>query len=231
MKLFELYLTLQQFYRQKGKMISGDDENDSIQAEKTWMQQHCKISPSPYHRWFILAVAKWLDIALFKAIKRILRAVELDNLQAVDELVCYTSSAVDLRTVLAQLRTFWLQLRWPDAETAYVFISRILDDVCRAAVFYAEKMCGKVERLQQHVGPGGLHYTREQCFAVNNVDFVLGVIKPLVLELGTPEVLQELEAQNGGLVADACKKTIKTLVRNAVENVENQILQVGIFYY
>ena len=40
------------------------------------------------------------------------------------------------------------------------------------------------------------------------------------------DVLETLEAENGGLVADACKKTVKTMLRNAVENVENQILQV-----
>ena len=40
------------------------------------------------------------------------------------------------------------------------------------------------------------------------------------------EVIAKIEELNGGLVADACRKTIKTLVRNAAENVENQILQV-----
>ena len=115
-------------------------------------------------------------------------------------------------------------------------------------------MCGKVERLQQissnlHHGssttssaaaantttsssPYGrgfpnLYYSKEQCFAVNNIDYVLQVINPLVLELGMSDVLETLEAENGGLVADACKKTVKTMLRNAVENVENQILQVG----
>lgn len=53
------------------------------------------------------------------------------------------------------------------------------------------------------------------------------VINPLVLELGMSEVLETLEAENGGLVADACKKTVKTMLKNAVENVENQILQVS----
>ena len=38
--------------------------------------------------------------------------------------VLHTSSAVDIRTVIGQIETFWRQLRWPDAETAYVFISR-----------------------------------------------------------------------------------------------------------
>ena len=78
-----------------------------------------------YHRWFIRAVAKWLDMALSKAIGRIVRAVELDDLRrTVDDLVLHTTSAVDIRTVIGQIETFWRQLRWPDAETAYVFISR-----------------------------------------------------------------------------------------------------------
>ena len=43
----------------------------------------------------------------------------------------HTSSAVHIRIVFGQLRTFWNQLAWPDAETAYVFVSRILDDICK----------------------------------------------------------------------------------------------------
>ena len=78
-----------------------------------------------YHKWFIRAVAKWLDMALAKAIGRIVKAVEIDDLKrTVDDLVPHTSSAVDIRTVIGQIETFWRQLRWPDAETAYVFISR-----------------------------------------------------------------------------------------------------------
>ena len=42
----------------------------------------------PYYSWFLKAVAKWLDIALFKAVQRILKAVELDDLsQPVDDMV------------------------------------------------------------------------------------------------------------------------------------------------
>ena len=41
-----------------------------------------------YYTWFLKAVAKWLDIALFKAVQRILKAVELDDLsKPVDEMV------------------------------------------------------------------------------------------------------------------------------------------------
>ena len=61
----------------------------------------------------------------------------------VDQLVKHTSSAVDIQTVFGQVATFWHQLSWPDSETSYVFVSRMLDDVCKSAIFYAEKMCSK----------------------------------------------------------------------------------------
>ena len=60
-----------------------------------------------------------------------------------DQLVRHTNSAVDIRTVFGQIATFWHQLSWPDPETSYVFVSRMLDDVCKSAIFYAEKMCAK----------------------------------------------------------------------------------------
>ena len=107
-----------------------------------------------FHSWFIRAVAKWLDMALYKAMGRIVRAVRLDNLQHVDEMSHHSSSAVDVRTILSQIRTFWGQLSWPDSETSYVFISRIMDDVCRAVIFYAEKMCAKAEQQKKILSLG-----------------------------------------------------------------------------
>jgi BAI1-associated protein 3 len=223
-RLFEFYLALQQFY-------------DSYRSQK---EEAAAATSFSYHKWFIRAVAKWLDIALFKAIGRITKAVELDDLRkTVDDLVMHTPSAIDISTVFDQIKTFWRQLQWPDAETAYVFISRILDDVCRAAVFYAERMCAKVERVQRirmqerdddhedvQNGSTRLEIGTEQCFATNNMDYVLQVMSPLADDLGMGDVLQRLEACHGGLVADACRKTVRTLVKNAVENVENQIHHV-----
>ncbi len=50
-----------------------------------------------------------------------------DDLEPVDELVKHSSSAVDIKTVLIQIKTFWQQLDWPDTEASYAFISKILD--------------------------------------------------------------------------------------------------------
>ena len=45
-------------------------------------------------------------------------------------------------------------------------------------------------------------------------------------DLGVNEILANLENLHGGLVADACKKTINVLVKNSVEILENQIMEI-----
>ena len=70
-------------------------------------------------------------------------------------------------------------------------------------------------------------FTIEQCHAINNIEFVLQSIRPFVNELKVPDILAKIEESNGGLVADACRKTIQVLIENAIENVENQIINVS----
>ena len=110
--LFELYLSLQEFSKLGQDLFKGT-------ARPTEMSNN--------HTWFNRAVARWLDIALYKAMERITKAVEIDELAPVDEFVKHSSSAVDIKTVLVQIKTFWQQLSWPDVEASYAFISKILD--------------------------------------------------------------------------------------------------------
>ena len=56
-----------------------------------------------FYVWFATAVCRWLDIALYKAMIRIGRAIALDSLQPVDSLVKFSSSAVDTVTVFYQV--------------------------------------------------------------------------------------------------------------------------------
>lgn len=101
-----------------GREIFSAEESQSIYPILEFLDNYT---------WFNKAVARWLDIALYKAMQRIIKAVEIDDLEPVDELVKHSSSAVDIRTVLMQIKTFWKQLSWPDVEASYAFISKILD--------------------------------------------------------------------------------------------------------
>ena len=52
---------------------------------------------------------------------------------------------------------------------------------------------------------------------------VAGPSASLAADLGMGDALAGIEARHGGLVADACKKTARTIVRNAAESVEHQV--------
>lgn len=96
--------------------------------------EHMKVQN--YYNWFRSGVAHWLDIAVYKALKRIDRAIEIDSLQAVDNNVQYTSSAVDTLSTFYQIKVFWTQLAWPDVEGSYTFIAKIIDVSLRNCFYF-----------------------------------------------------------------------------------------------
>lgn len=56
-----------------------------------------------YYTWFVPGVVRWLDIAAYKALQRIEKAVELDNFVPVDRTVQYSSSAIDTMAIFHQV--------------------------------------------------------------------------------------------------------------------------------
>ena len=115
-----------------------------------------------------------------------------------------------------------------------------MDDLCKAAIFYGDRMCQKVEQChhnqtlerslnscnQENVVVEHLHFTLQQCHALNNIVFILQSVHSFPKDLGENSIISKIEEANGELVADACRNTIGVLVKNAIEDVENQILQV-----
>lgn len=89
--LFELYLIMQRF------VVLGSD---------LCPMEHEAFPIRHFHRWFHGGVSQWLDIAVFKALQRIEKAVELDSLIPVDSTVRYSSSAVDTLTIFYQVRKY-----------------------------------------------------------------------------------------------------------------------------
>lgn len=110
--LFELYLAIQRFVSLGNGLCPTECDSFLIKN---------------FHQWFHGGVAQWLDIAVYKALQRIEKAVELDQLHNVNETDKYSSSAVDTLTIFYQVKVFWQQLNWPDVEGCYTFIAKIID--------------------------------------------------------------------------------------------------------
>jgi hypothetical protein len=61
---------------------------------------------APIETWFESVADRWMDIALFKARICIGKAVQLDNLQTVDNIVKHSTSAVDAVSIFYSVIQF-----------------------------------------------------------------------------------------------------------------------------
>ncbi|KAJ8364130.1 hypothetical protein SKAU_G00129610 [Synaphobranchus kaupii] len=112
-----------------------------------------------FHEWFKISIHMWLQIVHEKSCDRIHRAVEVDQLEPVHNLAKHSTSAVDVTTCFNQVQKFWAELSWPDSAGAFIFVTRLTDDICSAAVLYSELIKRKVERSQ--LGQGNKNLTSQ----------------------------------------------------------------------
>ncbi|XP_033214634.1 protein unc-13 homolog 4B isoform X2 [Belonocnema kinseyi] len=218
--LFELYLALQR-YAALGHVLCAEG------LEYTKIQN--------YYDWFRDGVAHWLDIAVYKALKRIGRAVDFDTLQPVDSTVQYSSSAVDTLTIFYQIKVFWTQLAWPDIEGSYTFIAKIIDDICKCSIAYADKMAKKAEQvteIEQDSSNNSSVYERKfevsnaWCFAINNIDYIRTSIVPLANDLGMQGIVDALGENKPEQEAERCKQTLQLIIDNATDSVKDKIIDL-----
>ncbi|CAK9823698.1 Protein unc-13 homolog 4B [Anthophora retusa] len=217
--LFGLYLALQR-YVALGQILCAEGEIEGMKVQS-------------YHEWFRAGVAHWLDIAVYKTLKRIDRAVEFDTLQAVDNTVQYSSSAVDTLTIFYQIKVFWTQLAWPDVEGSYTFIAKIIDDICKCSVAYADKMAKKAElttELEQlsesSVYEKRFFVSTAWCFAINNIDYIRTSIGPLANDLGLQSIVDALAEKKTQEEAYRCQQTLQLIIDNATDTVKNKIIDL-----
>ncbi|XP_018793043.1 PREDICTED: protein unc-13 homolog 4B [Bactrocera latifrons] len=205
--LFELYLVLKRFVS-LGRSICTN----------------CELALDKFYSWFMPGVTHWLDISIVKALSRIDKAIELDQLQAVDDTVKYSSSAVDTLAIFYQIKIFWHQLDWPDIEGSYTFVAKIIDDVCRCCVFYSKRMSRHVE--SQTTENDLFIVSAEWCFAINNIDYIRQSLPTFITELEIDGLIKKISDFRTNLDADRCASTINSLIENALDTQKNQILEL-----
>ncbi|XP_075222315.1 C2 and C2B_Munc13-like domain-containing protein staccato isoform X2 [Lycorma delicatula] len=213
--LFTLYLDLQRFSILGTGLCPGDMEGLRIKK---------------FHFWFHRGVAQWFDIAVCAAMRCVNKAVELDKLtpeenSSNDKI---SSSPIDTLTIFYQIRLFWKQLAWPDVEGCYTFVAKIMDDICRCSVFYADMMSKKVDNLghTETVYEKKFEVTNEWCLAINNIDYVRKHIRPFAKELGIEDIIKALADFRSPTEAERCKETLELVIDNAVETVQSKILDL-----
>ncbi|KRF80897.1 uncharacterized protein Dvir_GJ14122, isoform E [Drosophila virilis] len=208
--LFEVYLVLKRYN------ILGQS-----------LCPNCKLEMTEFYQWFERGVTHWLDISIIKALNRIQKAIDLDQLHAVDETVKYSSSAVDTLAIFYQIKIFWQQLDWPEIEGSYTFVAKIVNDICRCCVFYAQRMSRRVETITKLEDNEEMFIlSQEWCLAINNMDYIRQSLPSFIKELGADDVIRRIGEYRTNLEAERCSDTIKAVIDNALDTQRNQIVEM-----
>lgn len=102
--MFELFLIIQGIVKIGATLFENDDAFETFPLRK-------------FYTWFFPGVVRWLDIAAFKALQRIDKAVELDDFSPVDSTVQYSSSAIDTMAIFHQVSVILMFERRRRAKT------------------------------------------------------------------------------------------------------------------
>lgn len=129
---------------------------------------------------------------------------------------------------LFQVKVFWEQLNWPDVESCYTFIAKIIDDICRCCIFYADKMSTKVDGMGdvQDIYEKKFIVTNEWCLAINNIDYVRETLEPFTQDLGMENIIQKISDIKSPLESQRCQHTLENVIANAIDTVKNKIIEL-----
>lgn len=64
------------------------------------------------------------------------------------------------------------------------------------------------------------------CLAVNNIDYIKRSIRPFVDDLGLTQLMDSLAQYKSDIDAERCKKTLELVVDNAIDTVNNKIIDL-----
>ncbi|XP_071479475.1 protein unc-13 homolog D-like [Diadema antillarum] len=206
--LFSLYLAI------KGFQAAGDRE------------YRLDLKTQEFHTIFKKIVEQWFDLASRKAKARIQKAVEVDEVRLVDNMVKHSSSAVDVTTTFAQIKEFWSKLDWPDASGAYVFIAKVTDDIRQQAVEYANIVHKKLADNHFYDDEGRFDITDQLCIAINNIEQVRKYLSNLPAQLDFERVLDGVLIEYGSVGSEQCSQTLHTMLSSADEDMLNVVGRV-----
>ncbi|XP_056392530.1 BAI1-associated protein 3 isoform X2 [Hyla sarda] len=195
--LFELYITLNELRRFSDYLPLKDNK---------------ALALTGFHELFKVSIHTWLQTVHEKTCERIQRAVEVDKLEYMDSLSKHSSSAVDVTMCFSQIKEFWAQLAWPDSSEAFVFLTQLSDDMCKAAICYSEAIKRKVDKTHQTAGQAVV--TEQLCIILNNIEHVRKFMGNVLKDLDWKSLETAVEQTSGSDGRQQVQKALSTQLQN-----------------
>ncbi|XP_036197388.1 protein unc-13 homolog D isoform X1 [Myotis myotis] len=201
--LFQLYISLKELCR----LGPAPSERDGVLALDS------------FHRWFQPAIPSWLQKTYSVALARVQRAVQMDQLVPLGELIKHSTSAVDLSTCFAQIGHTAQQLDWPDPEEAFMITVKFVEDTCRLALVYCSLIKARARELAAGQKDQGLA-ANMLCVVVNDMEQLRLVIGRLPTQLAWEALEQRVAAV---LEQEQLQNTLHAQLQSALAGLSHEI--------
>lgn len=141
----------------------------------------------------------------------------MDNLKPVDNTSEKSSSSVDIMITLHSVRTFWEELKFPNADDATKIVTNVSGDICRFANIYFDNIVEKVEKCDGMKNLGIFKVPLEICVAIANINYVSQEIQTLIVELtaGKAQDNARLQKMIGNSLRHG-KSRVAKLIQNSI---------------
>ncbi|XP_007482696.2 protein unc-13 homolog D isoform X2 [Monodelphis domestica] len=200
--LFQLYLSLKELYQ----LVPPPPERDR------------SLDLDGFHKWFLPAIPAWLLKTYSVALARLQRAVQMDQLVPLGELIKHSTSAVDLSTCFAQISHTARQLAWPDPEVAFMITVKFVEDTCKLALVYCSLIKARAKELS--VNQDQAQAANMLCVVVNDME----QLRLVVLRLPTQLSWQDLEQWAGAVLEpEQLQHTLHAQLQGALAGLDHEI--------
>ncbi|XP_055857483.1 protein unc-13 homolog 4B-like [Episyrphus balteatus] len=209
-QLFEIYLAVKRLVS-LGSNLNKLDDDEMVNLE--------------YHEWFSPVVPFWVETAIKNALIAIKKSIDLDEFKTIDEHVRHSSSALDTLSIFYQIKVFWDQIDWPNTETMFLFFGRIVDGICRCCIYYATNISSKVSKFnRKDENLSDFKIANEWCIATCNINEITNKLSTFVNnDMGAESIIEQIKVNLNPPEAERCSKTVKNIVSNCQDNLENEI--------
>lgn len=161
---------------------------------------------------------------------RIEKVIALDGHTHVDAAAKCSSSAVNTLEILHEIKHFWDELDWPDIESSYLYVCKIIDDTCRCCLFYVGRLAKRAERLGKIDNTYEMKFEeqreKEWCLAVNNIEYLRQNLLIFAKEYKFEEVIADIVTVRGAVEAERCSATLQNIIDSAIDNKTNAISEL-----
>ncbi|XP_065188352.1 protein unc-13 homolog D-like [Sycon ciliatum] len=204
--MFKLFVTVRQLL----KYFNMLEEKDRATMEL----QH-------YAEWFQPVVVVWFEVAEYKALQMVDKAVNLDKAVKVARGLKYSTSAVDIGNTVAQMVKFWKQLDWPEAKHRFAYVVLVLNSVHNVVNKYAEHVIKKLEKVSFYDAEGQFDVSEELCVVQNSLDHVAECMDRVPADLEWDKVADDYEGYERGS-RDKAHKMCEQMVSSFHDDMNNK---------